>query len=57
MGAEGRVGVAGAGRPAHRAALTKLPPGDCTWAKEENGLQGRKWGVSFLCYFKFTHEY
>ena len=27
MGAEGRVGVGGAARPAHRAALTKCHPG------------------------------
>lgn len=26
-------------------------PWDCTWAKEDKGLQGRKWGVSFLCHF------
>lgn len=52
--ANGGLGQGGGG-PGSQACtqgrIDEAATRDYTWAKEENGLWGRKWGVSFLCYF------
>ena len=42
MGAEGRVGVGGGSQAGTQGCIDQVPPGACTWAKEENSLWGRK---------------